>query len=78
MEISMSDNLMILPANKPENIRLLRIPDDFEKQEAYRYVTGLIAKVEEADPGYSWDDIFDLLEDRGFESIDFILGPSLD
>lgn len=73
----MSDNLMILPANKPENIRLIRVPDDFEEHEAYRYVTGLIAKVEE-DSAYSWDDILELLEDRGFESVDFILGPALD
>ena len=43
----MSNNLMILPANEPENIRLIQIPDDYEEHEAYRYVTGLIAKAEE-------------------------------
>ena len=73
----MNNKLMILPANKAENIRLIRIPDDFEEHEVYRYVTGLIAKVEE-DSEYTWDDIIDLLEDRGFESVDFMLGPSLD
>jgi hypothetical protein len=73
----MNNKLMILPANEAGNIRLIRIPDDFEQHEVYRYVTGLIAKVEE-DPGYSWDDILDLLEDRGFESVDFMLGPVLD
>ena len=73
----MSDNLMILPAGGPANIRLIRIPDDFEEHEVYRYVTGLIAKVEE-NSEYTWEDILDLLEDRGFESVDFILGPSLD
>ena len=73
----MSDNLMILPASEPANIRLVRIPDDFEQHEIYRYVTGLIAKVEE-DPEYTWDDILELLEDRGFELVDFILGPSID
>ncbi len=73
----MNNKLMILPANKVENIRLIRIPDDFEEHEVYRYVTGLIAKVEE-DSEYTWDDIIDLLEDRGFESVDFMLGPSLD
>ena len=73
----MSDNLMILPANEPANIRLVRIPDDFEQHEVYRYVTGLISKVEE-DPEYTWDDILELLEDRGFELVDFILGPSID
>ena len=73
----MSNNLMILPASEPANIRLVRIPDDFEQHEIYRYVTGLIAKVEE-DPEYTWDDILELLEDRGFELVDFILGPSID
>lgn len=73
----MNDNLMILPAIKHDNIRLIQIPEDLEKHEAYRYVTGLIAKVEE-DLDYNWEDILDLLEDRGFESVDFILGPSLD
>lgn len=73
----MNKQLMILPANDTSNIRLIRIPDDFEEHEAYRYVTGLIAKAEE-EPDYSWDDILDLLEERGFEAVDFLLGPSLD
>jgi hypothetical protein len=68
---------MILPANDSSSIRLIQIPDDYEQHEAYRYVTGLIAQAEE-DPDYTWDDILDLLEERGFESVDFILGPSLD
>ena len=73
----MTNKLVRLPANKVENIRLIRIPDDFEEHEVYRYVTGLIAKVEE-DSEYTWDDILDLPEQRGFESVDFMLGPSLD
>ena len=68
---------MILPAKATANIRLIQIPDDFEEHEAYRYVTGLIAKAEE-NPDYTWDDILDLLEERGFESVDFVLGPSVD
>ena len=73
----MNDNFMILPADDPANIRLVRIPDDFEQHEAFRYVTGLIAKAQEA-PDYTWEDILDLLEERGFESVDHVLGPSLD
>ena len=73
----MSNKLMVLYANEPENIRLLQIPEDLERHEAYRYVTGIIAKAEE-EPDYTWEDISDLLEDRGFESVEFILGPSLD
>lgn len=68
---------MILPAKNPKDIRLLRIPDDFEEHEVYRYVTGLIAKVEESSD-YTWDDISDELEQKGFETIEFILGPLLD
>ena len=73
----MSNNLMILPANKAADIRLIQIPEDIEEHEAYRYVTGLIAKVEE-NAEYSWEDVLDLLEERGFEAVDFTLGPSLD
>lgn len=73
----MNSNLMILPANKVTNIRLIQIPDDIAEHEAYRYVTGLIAKVEE-NSVYGWDDVLDLLEERGFEAVDFVLGPSLD
>ncbi len=71
------NNLMILPADVHTDIRLIKIPDDFEEHEAYRYVTGLIAKAEE-EADYDWDDILDLLEERGFESVEFLLGPSLD
>ncbi len=71
-------DLMILPARDPANIRLLRIPDDFERHEAYRHVTGLIAAVEEGNPGYDWDDIQAMLEEHGFETVPFILGPTLD
>ena len=73
----MNKALMILPAADPKNIRVLRIPGDFEEHEAYRYVTGLIAKAEE-NADYSWDDISDLLEQKDFEVVDFILGPQLD
>lgn len=73
----MNNNLMILPASEAKNIRLIQIPEDFEEHEAYRYVTGLIAKAEE-DSDYDWDDILDLLEERGFEAVEFVLGPSVD
>ncbi|MFA7387156.1 MAG: hypothetical protein WCZ87_05790 [Thiohalobacteraceae bacterium] len=74
----MTDTLMILPAREPSRMRLLRLPTDLESQEAYRHVTGLIASIEEENPDYRWEDISALLEDHGFEILDFILGPSLD
>ena len=74
----MSDVLMILPASQPTDIRLVRVPDEFEQHEAYRHVTGLIASIEEDNPGYAWEEIAASLEDHGFEPVEFILGPALD
>lgn len=73
----MSD-LMILPASDSSAVRLVRIPQDFEAHEVFRHVTGLIAEAEEENPDYGWEDIQALLEDHGFETVDFILGPALD
>ena len=73
----MKSKLMILPATKASAIQLLRVPDDFEEHEAYRHVTGVIARVEEDNSDYDWDDIAAELEAHGFEMVDFLLGPEL-
>ena len=73
----MNDTLMILPASDAGNICLIRVPDDYESHEAYRHVTGLIAALEEEDPNFDRDDVLAVLEDRGFEAVEFILGPRL-
>jgi hypothetical protein len=70
--------LMILPAKDKSKIRLVRIPPDYERQEVYRHVTGLIAEVEEGSPGCCWEEVLSVLEDHGFEPVEFQLGPSLD
>jgi len=74
----MNENLMILPASDTSAIRLVRVPADFELHEVYRHVTGLIAGIEEQNPDYEWEDIAAVLEDHGFEPVEFILGPALD
>lgn len=74
----MTDKMMILPSKDFSNIRLLSIPDDYQEQEAFRRVTGVIAKVEEENPEYTWDDIASELEASGFHQEDFQLGPVLD
>ena len=74
----MQERLMILPSSDPVAIRLVRVPEELEQHEAFRHVTGLIASVEEQNPDYDWEDIARLLEDHGFEPVDFILGPALD
>ncbi|MCB1787515.1 MAG: hypothetical protein H6953_06940 [Chromatiaceae bacterium] len=74
----MNDRLMILPAQDKTKIRLVRIPPDFQDQEVFRHVTGLIAQVEEENADHTWEDVLAMLEDRGFEPVEFQLGPSLD
>lgn len=71
-------NLMILPAADKTEIRLIRIPPDYPAKEAYRHVTGLIARVEEQNSDCVWDEVLAALEDEGFEAVDFQLGPALD
>ena len=73
----MSDTLMILPASDATGIRLVRVPDDFGTHEVFRHVTGLIAAAEEQEPNCGGDDILATLEDHGFETVEFILGPEL-
>ena len=73
----MSETLMILPASDAKAICLVRVPDDYESHEAFRHVTGLIAAAEEQNPEVDTDDILALLEDQGFETVEFILGPTL-
>lgn len=73
----MSEKLMILPSKDSEKIRLVKIPEDYEDHEVYRFATGLIASVEQQVPDYNWDDILEELEQKGFTSVDFILGPEL-
>ena len=74
----MSNRLMILPAHDYKSTRLVKIPEDFEEHEVFRHVTGIVAEVEEQNPEYEWEDVQTALEDHGFESVDFILGPALD
>lgn len=74
----MADKLMILPGRRSETIRLVSIPEDVESHEAFRHVTGVISNVEERIPDYTWDDLEDALEEHGYRSVDFILGPAVD
>ena len=74
----MSTKLMILPSHDYQSVRLVKIPEDYEEHEVFRHVTGIIAQVEENNPDYDWDDVLAALEDKGFENVEFILGPALD
>jgi len=74
----MSERLMILPASDFSRIRLVRVPEDISERDALRHATALIAGVQEAQPGCDWEDVEAALEDHGFISVPFELGPALD
>ena len=74
----MAQRLMVLPSKDVGKIRLVTVPEDMGPQEAYRYVTGLIADTERVQEERWMEDVLDLLEEHGFESVEFALGPSLD
>jgi len=74
----MAKRLMVLPSKDVSKIRLVRVPDDMSAHEAYRSVTGLLSEVER-EAGNQWlESALDLLEDHGFEGVEFTLGPPLD
>ncbi|NCA88850.1 MAG: hypothetical protein EOM92_08025 [Gammaproteobacteria bacterium] len=74
----MTDRLMILPSKDPARVRLVSIPEDISPHEAYRYVTGLVSEVPREDEDLWLDAVLDTLEDKGFQRVDFLLGPALD
>ena len=74
----MPDPLMILPSKNYRQIRLVRVPEDTEQHEIYRHATGVIAEIEEQNPDCTGDEILEALEEHGFASVEFILGPELD
>jgi len=68
---------MVLPSKDVGKIRLVTIPEDISPHEAYRSVTGLIAEVRRTGEEQWMEAVSDLLEDHGFETVDFVLGPPL-
>jgi hypothetical protein len=74
----MTRSIMVLPSKDPARIRLVTVPQDLGPQEAYRMVTGLVAEVEAAAGDEGLADVMEALEGRGFEPLDFVLGPALD
>jgi len=76
----MTRPIMVLPSKNPTRIRLVRVPEDLGPQEAYRLVTGLAAEAEAGagDAEARLAETLDALEGRGFEPVDFLLGPALD
>ena len=72
----MTGRIMVLPSKNPAGIRLVKVPRDLGPQEAYRLVTGLVAEAEAGGGGLV--EIMESLEGRGFEPMDFVLGPALD
>jgi hypothetical protein len=74
----MAERLMVLPSKDTAKIRLVRVPEDMSPQEAYRSVTGLVSEVERTEEDLWLDEVLDLLDDQGFQGVEFELGPPLD
>jgi hypothetical protein len=74
----MTERLMVLPSKDVSRLRVVTVPEDLSPHEAYRYVTGLVAEIPRDDDEYWIENVLDALEDHGFETVDFALGPSLD
>ena len=74
----MNETLMVLPSSRTEEIRLVKVPRDLDRNEAYRFATGIIAQAEESNADYRWEDIAEALEARGFETVEAMIGPALD
>jgi len=74
----MAERLMILPSKDVGRMRLVTVPEDMSSHEAYRYVTGLVSEIPREDDAHWVESVLDALEDHGFETVDFVLGPSLD
>lgn len=73
----MGKKLILLPGADSRSCRILRMPEDMDDQEAFRNVTGIIAGLEEQGPGVTPDELDDALEDNGFETLDYIIGPEI-
>ncbi len=74
----MSRSLMVLPCIDFKQIRVVRIPEDLDKNEAYRFATGIIAQAEESNVDCGWEELSEALEARGFEPVEVLIGPTLD
>jgi len=74
----MAKRFMVLPSKDVGKIRLVTVPEDMAPHEAYRFVTSLIAEVGHTGEEQWMESVLELLEDHGFEKVDFVLGPPLD
>jgi len=74
----MAKRFMVLPSKDVGKIRLVTVPEDMSSREAYQSVTGLIAEVGRTGEEQWIEAVLELLEDHGFEEVDFVLGPPLD
>ncbi len=75
----MEDRFILLPGQRPEETRLLRIPADYSDLDAYRRVTAIIARCQtDATEGGSIAPCLEALADDGFEEVDVVIGPHLE
>jgi hypothetical protein len=74
----MMERLMLLPSKDVSRARLVTVPEDLSAHEAFHYVAGLVNEVPREDEEHWVETVLAALEDHGFETAEFVLGPSLD
>ncbi len=72
----MATKVMVLSSDASEDIRVIKVPQEYEDHEAYRHVVGLIARVQEENADAGWEEINEILEEHGFTPVHFVLGPA--
>ncbi|MBI1196219.1 MAG: hypothetical protein GC138_10285 [Gammaproteobacteria bacterium] len=73
----MQDTFILLPAERPENAHLLRIPSDVLERDAFRLVTALAAEIEEGSGKDNARELLERLAEKGFTEVPLIVGPQL-
>jgi len=73
----MQDKFILLPAQRSEDARLLRIPSDVLERDAFRLVTALAAELEEDSGKDKMRELLERLTEKGFTEAHLVVGPQI-
>ncbi len=73
----MRDSFILLPAQRPEDNHLLRIPSDVLEQDAFRLVTALAAELDEGSGADNTRELLERLTEKGFTEAPLVVGPQI-
>ena len=73
----MQDTFILLPAPRPEDNHLLRIPSAVLERDAFRLVTALAAELEEGSGPDKARELLECLTEKGFTEVPMVVGPQI-